>query len=54
MLKDTLENRGYLDARSELQERIQARLNILRRFYAVIGESGPEHEKEFLRRGQLG
>ena len=46
MLKDTIENRRYIDARSELQEQIQARVNDLPA-YEVVGESGPEHEKEF-------
>lgn len=36
----------HIDARSELQERVQARLNITPE-YRVIGAEGPEHAKEF-------
>ncbi len=46
MLQDIIANQLHIDARSELQERIQARLNITPD-YIVVGEAGPEHEKEF-------
>lgn len=36
----------HIDARSELQERVQARLNIMPD-YRVTGAEGPEHAKEF-------
>ena len=36
----------HIDARSQLQERVQARLNITPD-YRVIGAEGPEHAKEF-------
>lgn len=46
LLDEIIKNDLHLDARSELQERIQARLNIVPN-YRVIGEAGPEHEKLF-------
>ena len=46
LLEDIIANNLHIDARSELQERIQARLNITPD-YIVVGEAGPEHEKEF-------
>ncbi|MCY4062726.1 MAG: ribonuclease III [Chloroflexi bacterium] len=46
LLKDIIENSLHIDARSRLQERIQARLNITPD-YRVTGAEGPEHAKEF-------
>ena len=46
MLEDVIERSLHIDARSELQERIQGRLNITPN-YRVTGSEGPEHEKEF-------
>ena len=46
LLDDIINKGAHIDARSELQERIQARLNITPD-YRVIGAEGPEHEKEF-------
>ena len=46
LLDHVLDNRLHIDARSELQERIQARLNITPD-YRVAGSEGPEHAKEF-------
>ncbi len=46
LLDDVLANRRHIDARGELQERVQARLNITPD-YRVIGEDGPEHAKVF-------
>lgn len=46
LLEDILENQLHIDARSQLQERVQARLNITPD-YRVTGAEGPEHAKEF-------
>lgn len=46
LLEDIIAKGRHIDARSELQERIQARLNITPD-YRVTGAEGPEHEKEF-------
>ncbi|MCY3978730.1 MAG: ribonuclease III [Chloroflexi bacterium] len=46
LLDDIIKEGAHIDARSELQERIQARLNITPD-YRVTGAEGPEHEKEF-------
>ncbi len=46
LLDDIIKEGAHIDARSELQERIQARLNITPD-YRVTGAVGPEHEKEF-------
>ena len=46
LLDETVANRLHIDARSQLQELTQGRLNILPS-YAVVGTVGPEHEKEF-------
>ena len=46
LLDFIVENSLHIDARSELQERIQARLNITPD-YRVTGSEGPEHAKEF-------
>lgn len=46
ILDEVIASRLHIDARSELNERIQARLNIPPE-YEVIGESGPEHDKEY-------
>ena len=46
LLEDIIAKGLHIDARSELQERIQARLNITPD-YRVTGAEGPEHEKEF-------
>lgn len=45
-LERIVENRLHIDARSQLQERVQARLNITPD-YRVTGADGPEHAKEF-------
>ncbi len=46
LLADIIEKNLHIDARSELQERIQARLNVTPD-YRVTGADGPEHAKEF-------
>lgn len=46
LLADVLENSLHIDARSQLQERVQERLNIVPT-YRVTGAEGPEHAKEF-------
>ena len=46
LLDQIIENRLHIDARSQLQELAQARLNTLPS-YAVVGSAGPEHDKEF-------
>ncbi len=46
LLDHIVENELHIDVRSQLQERIQARLNI-RPDYRVTGAEGPEHQKEF-------
>ena len=46
MLDHVIENNLHIDARSELQERIQARLSITP-LYRVAGADGPDHAKEF-------
>lgn len=46
LLDETVANRLHLDARSQLQELAQGRLNILPT-YEVVGTAGPEHDKEF-------
>lgn len=46
LLDYVIENNLYLDARSELQEHIQARLSIAP-LYRLAGEHGPEHAREF-------
>lgn len=46
LLDHIIDNSLHIDARSELQERIQARLNITPD-YRVAGAEGPEHAKEF-------
>lgn len=45
-LERIVEHRLHIDARSQLQERVQARLNITPD-YRVTGAAGPEHAKEF-------
>ena len=46
LLENIIKNRLHLDARSQLQERLQARLNVTPD-YRVAGAEGPEHAKEF-------
>ena len=46
LLDETIANRLHIDARSQLQELTQGRLNILPT-YEVVGSVGPEHDKEF-------
>ena len=46
LLDHIIEHNLHIDARSELQERIQARLHITPR-YRVAGADGPEHAREF-------
>jgi ribonuclease-3 len=46
LLDETIANRLHIDARSELQELTQRRLNMAPS-YEVIGSAGPEHDKEF-------
>ncbi len=46
LLDHIVENDLHIDARSELQERIQARLNVVP-IYRVTSSDGPEHAKEF-------
>lgn len=46
LLNHIISDRLHIDARSELQERVQARLNIIPD-YRVAGTEGPEHAKEF-------
>ena len=47
LLDHVIEHDLHRDARSELQERVQARLNVTPS-YRVAGADGPEHAKEFL------
>ena len=46
LLDEIIEKGLHLDARSQLQELTQGRLNTLPT-YEVVGAAGPEHEKEF-------
>lgn len=46
LLEETISNRLHIDARSELQELIQGRINTVPT-YEVVGSAGPEHDKEF-------
>lgn len=46
LLEYVLENNLHIDARSELQERIQATLSITPS-YRIAGADGPDHAKEF-------
>lgn len=46
LLEYVLENNLHIDARSELQEQIQAKLSITPS-YRVAGADGPDHAKEF-------
>jgi len=46
LLNHIIENSLHIDARSQLQERVQARLQITPD-YRVTGAAGPEHAKEF-------
>lgn len=46
LLDETISNRLHIDARSELQELTQGRLNSLPT-YEVVASAGPEHDKEF-------
>lgn len=46
LLEYVLENNLHIDARSELQEKIQAKLSITPS-YRVAGADGPDHAKEF-------
>ncbi len=46
LLDHIIANSLHIDARSELQERIQARFNITPDYH-VTGAEGPEHAKEF-------
>ncbi|MCE2470538.1 MAG: ribonuclease III [Anaerolineae bacterium] len=46
LLDETISNRLHIDARSELQELTQGRLNTVPT-YEVVGAAGPEHDKEF-------
>lgn len=46
LLDDVIAYNLHIDARSELQERIQAQLNVMPEYY-VVSEAGPEHEKVF-------
>lgn len=46
LLDKIVENELHIDARSQLQERVQARLNITPD-YRVAGAEGPEHAKQF-------
>ncbi len=46
LLDETISNRLHIDARSELQELTQGRLNTVPSF-EVVSEAGPEHDKEF-------
>lgn len=46
LLEHIVENELHIDVRSQLQERIQARLNVTPA-YRVTGTEGPEHQKEF-------
>lgn len=45
-LDEVLKTRSYKDAKSELQEIVQERLKVTPT-YAVLGESGPAHERRF-------
>ena len=53
LLDYILENSLHIDARSELQERIQAKLSITPS-YRVAGADGPDHAKEFRVEAALG
>ena len=46
LLDYVIENNLYVDARSELQEQIQAQLSI-EPIYRLAGEQGPDHAREF-------
>jgi ribonuclease-3 len=46
-LDEVLKTKSYKDAKSDLQEIIQERLKITPT-YAVLGESGPAHERRFV------
>ena len=46
LLEYVIENNLHIDARSELQEQIQAKLSVAPS-YRVAGEGGPDHAKEF-------
>ena len=46
LLEHVVENKLQIDARSELQDRTKARLNVMPS-YRVAGSEGPEHAKEF-------
>ncbi len=46
LLDHTINNKLHIDARSELQERVQEKLNITPS-YRVASSDGPEHAKEF-------
>jgi ribonuclease-3 len=46
-LDEVLKTKSYKDAKSDLQEMIQERLKITPT-YAVLGESGPAHERRFV------
>lgn len=46
LLDETISKRLHIDARSQLQELSQGRLNSLPA-YEVVGSAGPEHDKEF-------
>ena len=46
LLDKIVENKLHIDARSQLQEQVQARLNITPD-YRVTGAEGPEHAKQF-------
>lgn len=46
LLDETIADRLHIDARSELQELTQGRLNIIPT-YEVVASAGPEHDKEF-------
>ena len=46
LLDDVIARKLHIDARSQLQERAQARLSLTPR-YRVISAQGPDHEREF-------
>ena len=53
LLERILDEGLHIDARSALQERLQARLKISPE-YQVIGAAGPEHAKEFRVQARIG
>ncbi len=53
LLEEIIAKNLHVDARSELQERIQGRLNIMPDYH-VVGAEGPEHEKQFRVEAMLG